>query len=101
MRLRKKRIEVCFAEGEYLHLKEQAENAGVSMSELIRRLVTGCEVKPKPSEPQLAILKQLSGIARNVNQIAFLANSTQQVTDEEVRKLLEMQTGIWTLVKSL
>lgn len=71
------------------------------MSELIRRLVTDCEVKPKPSEPQLAILKQLSGIARNVNQIAFLANSTQQVTDEEVRKLLEMQTGIWTLVKSL
>ena len=101
MRNRKKRVEGCFAESEYLHLKNQAQNAGIPISELIRRLAAGCDIQPKPSEPQIAILKQLSGIARNVNQIAFLANSMQQVSSSDVKSLLKMQDDIWKLVKSL
>lgn len=95
------KINLYLSHTAYLHLKEQAANAGISMSALIRQLVAGCEVKPKPSEEQVAILKQISGIARNINQIAFLANSTHQVSHEDIQKLQAMQSDIWQLVKRL
>lgn len=100
-RTNKMRVEVYLQYPEYLHVKEQAANAGISMSALIRQLVAGCEVKPKPTEGYVAILKQISGIARNINQIAFLANSTHQVSHDDIQKLQAMQSDIWQLVKRL
>ncbi len=95
------KINLYLSDTAYLHLKQQATNAGISMSSLIRQLVAGCEVKPKPTEEQIAILKQISGIARNINQMTRLANSTHQVSCEDIRKLQEMQSDIWRLVKQL
>lgn len=100
-RTNRMRVEVYLQYPEYLHVKEQAANAGISMSSLIRQLVAGCEVKPKPTEEQIAILKQISGIARNINQMTRLANSTHQVSCEDIQKLQEMQSDIWRLVKQL
>lgn len=101
MRSRQIRVSFYQSNSEHLHLKKQAANAGISMSDLIRQLVAGCEVKPKPTEGYAAILKQISGIARNINQIAFLANSTHQVSHEDIQKLQAMQSDIWQLVKRL
>lgn len=101
MRSRQIRVSFYLSNPEQLHLKEQAANAGMSMSDLIRQLVAGCEVKPKPTEEQVAILKQISGIARNVNQIAFVANSTRQISHADIERLQEMQSDIWRLVKQL
>ena len=101
MRSRQIRVSFYLSDSERLHLKQQAANAGMSMSDLIRQLVAGCEVKPKPTEEQIAILKQISGIARNINQMTRLANSTHQVSCEDIQKLQEMQSDIWRLVKQL
>lgn len=101
MRSRQIRVSFYLSDSEQLHLKQQAANAGMSMSDLIRQLVAGCEVKPKPTEEQIAILKQISGIARNINQMTRLANSTHQVSCEDIQKLQEMQSDIWRLVKQL
>ena len=101
MRADKMRVDVYLQYPDYQHLKKQAANAGMSMSDLIRQLVAGCEVKPKPTEEQIAILKQISGIARNVNQMARLANSTHQVSCEDIQKLQKMQSDIWSLIKNM
>lgn len=71
------------------------------MSELIRRLVTGCNIKPKPTEPQREFLKRLTSMARSVNQMAFVVNSTRQVSGDEVRTLLAMYEEILEMVKIL
>lgn len=55
---------------ELKHLKQQAEITGLSVGSLIRNLVAGVELRPHPPEAYAALLRELSAIGKNINQIA-------------------------------
>ena len=74
MSKRNKAVTVRLTEKEYKHLKKQAYNAGFKMEPFIRMLIEGCEIKPYPPEAYKGLLRELSAIGNNINQIAHVAN---------------------------
>ena len=54
-------------------------------SEAIRNLIMGVEIKPRPTEGQLRLVREISGIANNINQITVKSVSPTQV--EELQRL--------------
>lgn len=101
--MRKRPIAVLFRlnEQEHRHLKEQVELSGYSTEQYIRSLIAGAEMKPRPPGELAEILRQLSGIGVNINQIAKAANTYGRIRQEDVEYIIQMQTNIWRLVKRL
>ena len=60
-------------------LKEKSKKAGLYEAEFIRSFINGYKLKEKPDENFYYVLKDLRGIATNVNQLARQANRYQYV----------------------
>ena len=60
-------------------LKEKSKKAGLSEAEFISSFINGYKLKEKPDENFYDVLKDLRGIATNVNQLARQANRYQYV----------------------
>ena len=60
---------------EFYSLKAKARLAGITRSEYIRRCITASIVRQRLSPELMTLLRQLSGMANNVNQIAHKANA--------------------------
>ena len=70
MRKRNRHVSVWMNEQEYQHLKKQAELAGLGIDSFIRTLTAGVQMRPRPPDTCAAMLRELSAIGNNVNQIA-------------------------------
>ena len=101
--MRKRPIAVLFRlnEQEHRHLKEQVALSGYSTEQYIRNLIAGAEMKPRPPDELSEILRQLSGIGTNINQIAKVTNTYGYIRKEDLDYITGMQTKIWRLVKQL
>ena len=60
---------------------------GFNASQLIRSLILRTEIKTRPPDELPKLLRELSAIGNNVNQIARKANSTDNITEDEVTKM--------------
>lgn len=60
-------------------LKEKSKKVGLSEAEFIRSFINDYKLKEKPDENFYYVLKDLRGIATNVNQLARQANRYQYV----------------------
>jgi hypothetical protein len=72
---KKYKLSIKMATEEYYSLKSKARLAGISRSEYVRRCIRSSEVKQRLSPEQLGYIRQLSGMANNINQIARKANA--------------------------
>jgi len=64
------KVTFCLNEAERAHLKDQAAKAGLPVEPFLRRLVMGVELRSRPPAELTEILRQLSAIGNNTNQIA-------------------------------
>lgn len=101
MRKRGKAVLVRLNEQEYVHLKRQSEITGLKMEPLVRQLILGWDVKPRPPENLAALLRQMSAIGNNINQIAKVANSAHFVRKEDMEAIQKMQDELWQAIKEL
>ncbi len=92
---------IRFNTEEYSHLKKQMKLSGLSGEALIRSLIMGLDVRPIPPDQLSEILRQLSSIGNNINQIARVANGTGRIGKEDIDTIKSMQTLIWNQVKGL
>ena len=69
------KISLKMATEEYYSLKSKARLAGISLSEYIRSVIRKSVVKQRLSPEHLNYIRQLSGMANNINQIARKANA--------------------------
>lgn len=69
------KVTVKFATIEYYSLKTKAKEAGMTISSFVREALQGCEVKQRLSSIHLNYIRQLTGMANNLNQIAHKANA--------------------------
>lgn len=76
MRKRNIRIQVRLNDIEYAKLLDDIAVSKANISDYIRKLILGKEIKEKPDREFYKIMKQLSKIGVNLNQIAHKANST-------------------------
>ena len=88
-------------EQEYAHLKRQSETAGLKMEPLIRQLILGRDVNPRPPENLAELLRQISDMGNNINQIAKVANSSKFIRSEDIEEIKKMQSELWKVVKNM
>lgn len=99
MRTRNHHVSVWMNEREYRHLKSQAELAGMKVDPFIRTVIAGVQLRPRPPDTYAALLRELSAIGNNVNQIAYWANARQSVSEAEIREAAALVHQAWRLVK--
>lgn len=61
----------------------------------------GINIRPIPPDQFAEILKQLSAIGSNVNQIAHMANLAKTVDKDDIAAIKTLQMKIWCEVKAL
>ena len=66
---------VWLSDAEYGELLQLCRNSGLSASVVIRKRILGETVKPRPPDCYVELLRVLSGIGTNINQLAHRANA--------------------------
>lgn len=99
MRTRSRHISVWMNEQEYRHLKAQAELVGMGIDPFIRSLVSGIQLRPRPPDTYTDLLRELSAIGNNVNQIAYWANAQQSISEADIQEAAALIRRAWRLVK--
>ena len=100
MRSRPRHISVWMNDKEYRHLKKQAELAGMGLDPFIRSLISGTQLRPRPPDQYTALLRELSAIGNNVNQIAHRANAARSIREPEIVEAATLVREAWELVKN-
>ena len=99
MRRRNRHISVWMNDKEYAKLKRKANTAGLGLDPFIRKLVAGTEIKPKPPEEYAKLLRELSAIGNNINQIAYWSNYRKGISDAEIQEAATLARQAFDLVK--
>ena len=86
-RKRQNRLEVRLNDSEDVKLHELMCETGFNASQLIRSLISRTEIKTRPPYELPKLLRELSAIGNNVNQIARKANSTDSIAEDELTKM--------------
>ena len=101
MRIRKKQILLRLSEKEYAHLKEQAGLVGLKIEPFLRNLISGVKMKPRPQKEWAELIRQVSAIGNNVNQIAHRAN-IHGLTDKQTLLNVQQELAkIWQKMDEL
>ena len=73
---------------------------GLSVSVLIRKLIAGVQLRPRPPDEYTKLLRELSAIGNNVNQIAHWANARKSIHEAEIVDAVQLVRKAWELVKN-
>ena len=99
MRKRQNFVGLWLSDKEQRQLNKLCKQSGLSASALLRELIVGMEIKSKPPEEYAALLRELSAIGNNVNQLAHWANARGSAREEELQKTAELVREAWRKVK--
>ena len=99
MRERNHFVGLWLNDEEYSHLREQCEITGLPASVLIRQAIAGVQFRQRPPGEYAALLRVLSSIGNNVNQIAHWANAKKSIQEAEIRQAILLANKAWNLVK--
>lgn len=92
-------LHVMLSEKDYAHMKEQQRRSGLSTSALIRSLITGLEVKERPTEAVLQVYRELNAIGNNLNQLTWAANRGAPVNAVQLAAIREELKHLWCWAK--
>ena len=73
---------------------------GLSVSTLVRKLIAGTQLRPRPPDQYAALLRELSAIGNNINQIAYWANAQKSIREAEIVDSVVLARRAWELVKN-
>ena len=99
MRTRKHFIGLWLSDQEYRHLMKQCSISGLTTSSLLRHTILGVELRPRPPDTYAALLRELSAIGNNANQIAYWANAQKSISEADIRQAASLVREAWQLVK--
>lgn len=89
--MRKRNIQkiVRFSRDEAQDLQKKAKKACLSEARLIRLLLRGYEPREKPDERFYDVMREISSIGNNINQLAVKANALGFVDAPQLKKEAE------------
>nr|WP_294490307.1 plasmid mobilization relaxosome protein MobC [uncultured Anaerosporobacter sp.] len=100
----KKECKVTFklSENDYLKLMEDAKEAGVDKSKYLRALVqSGGKIDFTFPKDRTNLIRQITGIATNINQITKVANMMSYVPFQDLRDIRESLLEIQRLLREV
>ncbi len=99
MREIRKSILLRLTEEEYAHLLSLSETTGLKREPLIRQLIMGTQLRPRPPDAYADLLRELSAIGNNINQIAYWANARKHIAANEIHEAAALARRAFFLVK--
>ena len=84
---------------QYAHLHRQAEITGLKMEPLLRKLIMGVNLRPRPPDAYAALLRELSAIGNNINQIAHNTNAKKGAGQTDIDEAVKLVHQLYRLVK--
>ena len=100
MRKRNHVIPVRLNTKELRFLEEQVEKSGLSREEYIRSIVMGGEVRARPCEHHTELLRKISGLCNNANQLARVANTCGEASQQSIDGMTGIAREVWEAVKA-
>ncbi len=100
MRNRKKILFVYLSQMEEQQLNKALDATGLTASAYIRKLIMQREIRPRPPDEYAKLLRELSAIGNNINQLAYKANGLGIIHLAEVRRMREALEKIYSEVKN-
>lgn len=94
-------MSVWLNDAELDHLRRQAVAAGLGMDPFLRSLILGVELRPRPPDTYAALLRELSAIGNNINQIARTVNARGFASGEDIAAITAAQETIWNIAERL
>ena len=80
-------------------MQKQCDISGLTASSLIRKLIMGVQLRPRPPDTYAALLRELSAIGNNINQIAHWANAQKSIYEPEIVDAVVMAKEAYQMVK--
>lgn len=68
-------------------LKAKSKKAGLTEAEFLRSCIKGYKIKEQPTKEIREFIKQVAGIANNINQIAIKVNINKYTAADEVKDI--------------
>lgn len=68
-------------------LQEKSNKAGLSEAEFIRCLIRGTKLKERPNKDMSEFIKQITGMANNMNQIARAINRSGYIDKYDIEEM--------------
>lgn len=99
MRNRSHFIGLWLDDKEYSHLSSQCAVTGLSASAFVRQLIAGVQLRPRPPDEYAKLLRELSAIGNNINQLAYWANAKKSVNEDQLVDAAVLARRAWQLVK--
>ena len=85
---------------ELASLDALVQKSGLKREQVLRKLILGVELRPRPPDTLGALLRELSAIGNNVNQIAYWANAQKSIREAEIVDAAVLARRAWELVKN-
>lgn len=99
MRKRKHVVSFHLSAKELRHLETQTALSGLNREEFLRTLIMGAELRERPCEHHADLLRKISGLCNNANQLARLANTYKEADSEKVELMLRLVRAVWEEVR--
>ena len=99
MRKREHVIPLRLDKKELAYLEKQVELSRMPREEYLRALVMGGEVRARPCTHHADLLRKVSGLCNNANQLAHVANSTGFAGRQSVDEMTRTAREVWRAVK--
>lgn len=85
MRERTIKKQFLVSQNEDYLLKAKSKKAGLTEAEFLRSCIKGYKIKEQPTKEIREFIKQVAGIANNINQIAIKVNINKYTAADEVK----------------
>lgn len=99
MRTRNHFVGLWLDDKECAQLMKQCADTGLTASSVIRQAIMGIQLRPRPPDASAALLRELSAIGNNANQIAYWANARKSISEAELREAISLIRQAERLVK--
>lgn len=100
-KIRNRKITVRLTEQEAHHLKSQAQLMEMKIEPFVRYIMANGSIIQKPLEEWKTLLRQVSGISNNINQITKRVNSNDCATAEQLVQIHDLQQQIMGILTGL
>ena len=99
MRTRRNSVGLWLSDAELTHLRQQCHITGLNINTYLRKLIMGEHLCPRPPDAYAALLRELSAIGNNINQIAHWANKEKSIHEAEIVEAAVLAKVAWRMVK--
>ena len=80
-------------------MEAQVKISGLPREEFLRSLILGKELRAKPCSHHADLLHKVAGLCNNANQLAKVANTYGEASQQSVEEMTAIARQVWKEVK--